>query len=60
MLYPSYTTVYVRRTLYSMAHDSFSLSWHMIVLAFLTAGKTGKMQSTINQLKHRKDVLYVQ
>ena len=43
MLYPSYSTVYVRCTLYSTAHDngdSFSLSI------------AGKMQSTINQLKH--------
>ena len=46
MLYPSYSTVYVRRTLCSMARDN------SIVLAFLTVGK---MQSTINQLKYGKD-----
>ena len=47
VLYPSYSTVYVWRcTQYSTAcdnGDSFSLS-----------NKAGKMQSTINQLKHGK------
>ena len=51
VLYPSYSTVYVEvRTLYSTAHDNsdgFSLSY--------TTNKTGKMQSTINQLKHGKE-----
>ena len=49
MLYPSYSTVYVGHMLYSTARDngdSFSLSY--------TRNKAGKMQSTINQLKHGK------
>ena len=49
MLYPSYSTGYVGRALYSTARDngdSFSLSY--------TRNKAGKMQSTINQLKHGK------
>ena len=49
MLYPSYSTVYVGRGLYSTAGDngdSFSLSYKV--------NKASKMQSTINQLKHGK------
>ena len=46
VLYPSYSTFYVRRARYTARHVKT-----VIVLAFLTAGK---MLTTINQLKHGK------
>ena len=45
VLYLSYSMVYMRHVLYSMARDNG------VVLAFLTAGN--KMQSTINHGKGR-------